>query len=30
LNETRWSCCADATKAFVFGYDYIKEALVEI
>ncbi|KAL4103916.1 hypothetical protein QTP88_019233 [Uroleucon formosanum] len=30
LNETRWSCRADATKAVVFGYDYIKEALVEI
>jgi len=23
LNETRWSCRADATKAVVFGYDYI-------
>ncbi|KAL4084913.1 hypothetical protein QTP88_027781 [Uroleucon formosanum] len=30
LNETRWSCRADATKAVVFGYDYTKEALVEI
>ena len=30
LNESRWSCRADATKAVVFGYDYIKEALVEI
>jgi len=30
LNETRWSCRADATKAVVFGYDFIKEALEEI
>ncbi|VVC40124.1 Hypothetical protein CINCED_3A008245 [Cinara cedri] len=30
LNETRWSCRTDATKAVVFAYDYIKEALVEI
>ncbi|KAL4135585.1 hypothetical protein QTP88_007185 [Uroleucon formosanum] len=30
LNETRWSCRTDATKAVLFVYDYIKEALVEI
>jgi len=30
LNETHWSYRADATKAIVFGYDYIKETLAEI
>lgn len=30
LNETRWPCRADAKKAIVFDYDFIKEALTEI
>lgn len=30
LNETRWSCRADATKAIVNGYDKIKLALAHI
>lgn len=30
LNETHCSCHSDATKAVVFGYEFIKEALVDI
>lgn len=30
LNDTRWSCHADATKALVCGYNNIEEALAEI
>ena len=30
LSETRWSCRADATRAFSLGYDRIKYALADI
>ena len=30
LSETRWSCRADATRAFTLGYSLIKDALIGI